>query len=100
MSHLIKKHLFATALKENTLTHFQANLGRTIWGVVGLGAFGFQRKELAKDKRIITTTRSHCTKLVNDCIDSMNPTEVMRVGGAGNKVCDDININLVVQQII
>lgn len=63
-----------------------AKLGRTIWGVVGLGAFGFQRQELPKDSQIITTTRSHSNKLVNDCIDSMKPTDVMRVGGAGNKV--------------
>lgn len=63
-----------------------AVLGRTIWGLVGLGAYGFQLKEVPEGKRIITTTRSHSSKLVNDCISAMNPDEVIRVGGAGNKI--------------
>ncbi|XP_077966954.1 3'(2'),5'-bisphosphate nucleotidase 1-like isoform X2 [Styela clava] len=63
-----------------------AKLGRTIWGVIGLGAFGFKRNDLPKDSMIITTTRSHSNKQVNDCIENMTPTEVVRVGGAGNKV--------------
>ncbi|XP_034967255.1 3'(2'),5'-bisphosphate nucleotidase 1 [Zootoca vivipara] len=63
-----------------------AVLGRTIWGVLGLGAFGFQLKEAPAGKHIITTTRSHSSKLVNDCISAMNPDHVVRVGGAGNKI--------------
>ncbi|TRY86338.1 hypothetical protein DNTS_016139, partial [Danionella cerebrum] len=41
-----------------------APLGRTLWGVLGLGAFGFQLQEVPDGKRIITTTRSHSNKLV------------------------------------
>lgn len=63
-----------------------AVLGRTIWGVLGLGAFGFQLKEVPAGKHIITTTRSHSNKLVTDCVTAMNPDAVLRVGGAGNKV--------------
>ncbi|XP_044284101.1 3'(2'),5'-bisphosphate nucleotidase 1 isoform X3 [Varanus komodoensis] len=63
-----------------------AVLGRTIWGVLGLGAFGFQLKEMPAGKHIITTTRSHSSKLVNDCVSAMNPDSVVRVGGAGNKI--------------
>ncbi|XP_020837900.1 3'(2'),5'-bisphosphate nucleotidase 1 isoform X1 [Phascolarctos cinereus] len=63
-----------------------AVLGRTIWGVLGLGAFGFQLNEVPDGKHIITTTRSHSNKLVNDCISAMNPDNVLRVGGAGNKI--------------
>lgn len=63
-----------------------ANLGRTMWGMLGLGAFGFQLQEVPGDRRIITTTRSHSNKLVIDCVDAMEPHEVLRVGGAGNKV--------------
>ncbi|XP_008586033.1 PREDICTED: 3'(2'),5'-bisphosphate nucleotidase 1 isoform X1 [Galeopterus variegatus] len=63
-----------------------AVLGRTIWGVLGLGAFGFQLKEVPAGKHIITTTRSHSNKLVIDCVTAMNPDEVLRVGGAGNKI--------------
>lgn len=63
-----------------------ANLGRTIWGMPGLGAFGFQLQEVPDERRIITTTRSHSNKTVVDCVDAMEPHEVIRVGGAGNKV--------------
>lgn len=63
-----------------------ADLGRTIWGIPGLGAFGFQLQEVPGDRRIITTTRSHSNKVVTDCVDAMEPHEVVRVGGAGNKV--------------
>uniref|UniRef100_M3XYD5 3'(2'),5'-bisphosphate nucleotidase 1 n=1 Tax=Mustela putorius furo TaxID=9669 RepID=M3XYD5_MUSPF len=63
-----------------------ATLGRTIWGVLGLGAFGFQLKEAPAGKHIITTTRSHSNKLVTDCVTAMNPDDVLRVGGAGNKI--------------
>lgn len=52
----------------------------------GLGAFGFQLQEVPGNKRIITTTRSHSNKVVIDCVDAMEPHEVIRVGGAGNKV--------------
>ncbi|GCC23473.1 3'(2'),5'-bisphosphate nucleotidase 1 [Chiloscyllium punctatum] len=63
-----------------------AVLGRTIWGVLNLGVFGIQLKEVPEGKHIIITTRSHSSRLVNDCIDAMNADEVIRVGGAGNKV--------------
>lgn len=63
-----------------------AHLGRTMWGMLGVGAFGFQLQEVPGGKRIITTTRSHSNKLVTDCVDAMEPHEVIRVGGAGNKV--------------
>lgn len=63
-----------------------ADLGRTIWGMPGLGAFGFQLQEAPDDRRIVTTTRSHSNKVVTDCVEAMEPHEVVRVGGAGNKV--------------
>ncbi|XP_068564459.1 3'(2'),5'-bisphosphate nucleotidase 1 [Cebidichthys violaceus] len=63
-----------------------AVLGRTMWGMPGLGSFGFQLREVPGDRRIVTTTRSHSNKLVTDCVDAMEPHEVVRVGGAGNKI--------------
>ncbi|XP_013417261.1 3'(2'),5'-bisphosphate nucleotidase 1 isoform X2 [Lingula anatina] len=63
-----------------------ATLGRTIWGMVGLGAFGYTQKQPPKGKNIITTTRSHSNKVVTDSVDACEPTEVIRVGGAGHKV--------------
>ncbi|XP_041814021.1 3'(2'),5'-bisphosphate nucleotidase 1 [Chelmon rostratus] len=63
-----------------------ADLGRTMWGMLGLGAFGFKLQEVPGDRRIITTTRSHSNKVVMDCVEAMEPHEVVRVGGAGNKI--------------
>ena len=63
-----------------------AAMGRTMWGVLGLGAFGFQLQEVPDGKRIVTTTRSHSNKLITDCVAAMEPDEVIKVGGAGNKV--------------
>lgn len=60
--------------------------GRTIWGLIGLGAFGYTPQELPSDRIILTTTRSHSTGLVQEAIDSIKANEVIRVGGAGHKV--------------
>ncbi|KAK8763551.1 hypothetical protein V5799_033840 [Amblyomma americanum] len=60
--------------------------GRTMWGIVGVGAFGISRIPPPSDKKIITTTRSHSSPIINSCIESMKPDEVLRVGGAGHKV--------------
>lgn len=57
-----------------------------MWGVLGLGAFGFQLQEVPDGQRIVTTTRSHSNKLVTDCVAAMEPHSVIKVGGAGNKV--------------
>uniref|UniRef100_A0AAR2J857 3'(2'),5'-bisphosphate nucleotidase 1 n=1 Tax=Pygocentrus nattereri TaxID=42514 RepID=A0AAR2J857_PYGNA len=61
-------------------------LGRTLWGMLGLGAFGFQLQDVPDGKRIVTTTRSHSNKLVIDAVQAMEPHDVIRVGGAGNKI--------------
>ncbi|KAG8231156.1 hypothetical protein J437_LFUL011825 [Ladona fulva] len=63
-----------------------APLGRTIWGVDGCGFGGFSVGSPLKDKRIITTTRSHCDAAVQSALDAMCPDEILRVGGAGHKV--------------
>lgn len=61
-------------------------MGRTIWGVVGLGAFGWDLVTPPSDRRVLITTRSHSNQLVTSCLESMKPTHVERQGGAGNKV--------------
>lgn len=62
------------------------DLGRTIWGVKGLGTGGFVPIEPPKDKFIVTTTRSHSNALVQSALDALKPDEIIRVGGAGYKV--------------
>jgi len=61
-------------------------LGRTFYGLVGTGVFGLTRVLPPADKRIITTTRSHGTGLVQDALDILAPDQVLKVGGAGHKV--------------
>ncbi|KXJ78885.1 hypothetical protein RP20_CCG003195 [Aedes albopictus] len=62
------------------------SLGRTIWGVKGIGAGGFNPVKPPSDRFIVTTTRSHSNALVQSALDALSPDEVLRVGGAGYKV--------------
>jgi len=61
-------------------------LGRTFYGLVGSGVFGLDRVLPPADRRIVTTTRSHGTGLVQDALDILAPDDVLKVGGAGHKV--------------
>lgn len=61
-------------------------LGRTLWGLVGVGYGGFTPAAPPEGKRIVTTTRSHSDSNVQAAIDALSPDEILRVGGAGFKV--------------
>nr|XP_053634991.1 3'(2'),5'-bisphosphate nucleotidase 1-like isoform X2 [Cherax quadricarinatus] len=61
-------------------------LGRTVWGVVGGEVGGMSTVSPPDGCLIVTTTRSHSSSTVNDAIDALSPSEVVRVGGAGHKV--------------
>lgn len=61
-------------------------IGRTIWGMKGLGCGGFERKPYVKGELIATTTRSHSNELVQSALQAIEPTKILRVGGAGYKV--------------
>ncbi|KAF2359596.1 Inositol monophosphatase-like [Trinorchestia longiramus] len=66
-----------------------AELGRTVWGVVGeagKGEIGGLTVLPPPSGCVVATTRSHASQTVNDAVTSCNPTEVLRVGGAGHKV--------------
>lgn len=45
-----------------------------------------EKKSPPEGKNIITTTRSHSDPKVTGAITACEPTEVIRVGGAGHKV--------------
>lgn len=69
-------------------------LGRTVWGLRGAGVGGIS-VHVPPEGRIIATTRSHSTGLVDQVLQACQPTEVLRVGGAGHKVSTmDISIYL------
>ena len=59
--------------------------GRTLWGIPGVGSGGFKPQPPPSTK-IIATTRSHMTPLVQQTIDALKPDEVLKTGGAGYKV--------------
>lgn len=61
-------------------------LGRTIWGIDGVGVGGFKPVPPPSGKRILTTTRSHCDSTVEAALNALEATEILRVGGAGHKV--------------
>uniref|UniRef100_A0A8C7PIK3 3'(2'),5'-bisphosphate nucleotidase n=1 Tax=Oncorhynchus mykiss TaxID=8022 RepID=A0A8C7PIK3_ONCMY len=54
-----------------------------MWGMPGLGAFGFELQEVPDGRRIVTMTRSQSNKLVTDTVDAMVPHDVISwYGGA------------------
>lgn len=62
-------------------------LGRTIWGLKGLGTGGFTPATLDDSNGLtVTTTRSHSNELVQSALQALQPAQVLRVGGAGYKV--------------
>lgn len=74
---------------------FQENsgtdLGRVLWGIVGLGAFDLKSGKLSApkregDQRIIVTTRSHITDIVRRDLSNFPNTKLLQAGGAGYKV--------------
>jgi len=60
-------------------------IGRTLWGIPGVGFGGITLSAAPKDKKIITTTRSHSNARVEAALASLKPDDILRVGGAGNK---------------
>jgi len=60
-------------------------LGRTIFGMDGVGAFGFNTVSRNDGKFVIATTRTHGSKETEKAIEMLKPQEVVRVGGAGHK---------------
>lgn len=69
--------------------YFKTNngdIGRTIWGVKGIGIGGFEPKCLPSDQLVVTTTRTHSNALVDSTLNAIQPSKIIRVGGAGYKV--------------
>jgi len=60
-------------------------LGRTFYGLEGVGVSGITARP-PPAQRVITTTRSHGTGLVQDALEVLKPDQVLKVGGAGHKV--------------
>ncbi|XP_014258826.1 3'(2'),5'-bisphosphate nucleotidase 1 [Cimex lectularius] len=61
-------------------------LGRTIWGIQGLGVGGFEPLPPPDGKFTITTSKSHFNPLIETAIELLQPDQVKKEGGAGYKV--------------
>lgn len=60
--------------------------GRTIWGIIGIGAFNYNDESLKKESGIIiTTSKTHANNIVYKTMDSLNADKVIHVSGAGYK---------------
>lgn len=57
----------------------------SVWGLRGLGAFGFDRVK-NREGLCILTSKSHFSKETADFIQSIQPIRHIRMGGAGGKV--------------
>lgn len=82
----IKDRAIGGVIYQPYYKHSNGDIGRTIWGLKGLGTGGFEHISPPKGQMIITTTRSHLTPLVQQALDALSPTKVIKVGGAGYKV--------------
>ncbi|CAG0878540.1 unnamed protein product [Darwinula stevensoni] len=67
---------------------FFSSEGRTVWALEGLPIFPPIGKIGSRPpgSRDLTTTRSHRSKVGSDCIEAFKPSNIVRSGGAGNKV--------------
>eukprot|EP00455_Lapot_gusevi_P013378 TRINITY_DN16502_c0_g1_i2.p1 TRINITY_DN16502_c0_g1~~TRINITY_DN16502_c0_g1_i2.p1 ORF type:complete len:326 (+),score=73.92 TRINITY_DN16502_c0_g1_i2:88-978(+) len=59
--------------------------GRTLWGMIGVGAFGHLYQEPPAQRRILTTSRSHNHPILKRWIETLPHDQVVRVGGCGYK---------------
>lgn len=65
---------------------FWQNQGRALWGLVGYGIGGFTLKNPPQNSIVYVTSSSHYDKTIETFIDGLKPCDIIRVGGAGNKV--------------
>ncbi|KAK4336799.1 hypothetical protein RND71_043578 [Anisodus tanguticus] len=80
----------------------ESKIGRTIWGLVGLGAFGYKnlqktQAEIENDMLnrnltfgknnnfIIASSKSHRNKQLDKALESLKPSQIINAGGAGYK---------------
>ena len=55
---------------------FFGSSGRMVWGMVGVGMRGTELKPREGEGLVITVTRSHMSKPVQDTVDNIKPLEV------------------------
>lgn len=70
-------------------THPKDTIGRTIWGLKGLGHRGVDISPGPHKKGQglhVAASKSHYTDLVDQTIKALNPAHCLRGGGCGNKI--------------
>ena len=78
----------AGVIHQPFVTAADNTMGRTVWGMVGLGVRGGNliTKSPSSGGLCVVVTRSHYTEFVERTVKALNPTVNLRAGGCGNKV--------------
>lgn len=67
-----------------------SELGRTVWGMLGLGVRGHTPSPSSSSAPAsgprLAVTRSHNSEMVEQVTESLQPSQVIQAGGAGNKM--------------
>uniref|UniRef100_A0A915DVV6 3'(2'),5'-bisphosphate nucleotidase 1 n=1 Tax=Ditylenchus dipsaci TaxID=166011 RepID=A0A915DVV6_9BILA len=81
--------LIGITYKGKAMLPYYLEQGRTVWGIKGVGAFGAHDTREDSAERVVVTTRSHSTTMVQDALDALKDKNLLsrvdRVGGAGFK---------------
>lgn len=72
---------------------YQKDVGRTFWGVVGLGAFGINTTTPDPNRCFITTSKSHWSDALKEVVDAFPGATLFKAGGSGYKVLQIIEGN-------
>ena len=72
---------------------YQKDVGRTFWGVVGLGAFGISTNKPDPDRLYIITSKSHWSEAIQEALQAFPEAKVTKAGGSGYKVMQVIEGN-------
>eukprot|EP00111_Clytia_hemisphaerica_P017741 TCONS_00052483-protein len=73
---------------------YEQDVGRTFWGVVGLGAFGINTTKPEDPNRFhLITSKSHWSDSLKETFASFKDATVLKAGGSGYKVMQVIEGN-------
>lgn len=84
----VNNNAVAGVIHQPYFENSSGQLGRTIWGVKGLGIGGMEAISPPADEFTVVTTRSHSNKLVSDAIEALSPTQVVVVEVRDSKSCN------------
>ena len=68
-------------------TNHSRPLGRALWGIVGVGAFGFESQSPPEGSNVIATKSGSGADVLNrTAVNACEPTSILTLAGVGRKV--------------